>query len=147
MIFSLSTQAHGPSPPVGFFLANIDKKSFFCLYILRLFTKNKGEITVIIIQLGNLVAQGDASTRLLGYISGHQFPLAGIAELPYVPGSEILENFSDRLHYPKVCYLIKKGFVIQLLREIAPGAIKEIREKFFGLTFLPFRISSCEIVM
>jgi hypothetical protein len=98
------------------------------------------------IKLGPLAKHGDASKHLLSCLSGKEFPLAGIAETPYIPGEEILEGFANRLHDPKICYLIEKSQVLKALSKISPKATAEIREKYKRLFYLPVGFRSCEII-
>lgn|GEM_PF-2064754 len=100
---------------------------------------------MITVVLGELkVGGGNASAHLLECLSKQRFPLAGIAEIPYVPGSEILENFSARLWDPYYCYLVKKDDVLQVLSRISPAAAAEVREKYGNLDYLPLKGRSCK---
>jgi hypothetical protein len=100
----------------------------------------------IMILLGELSAEGDATTHLLKCLSGKIFPLAGVVKKsPYVRnGGEILENFADLIHYCDI-YLVETAKIIQVLEKISSVAVNEIRENYPGWIYLPFRRRSCEM--
>jgi len=140
-----SSSPSGPRPG-GLFSWETCQKWIFPLkcwgVILHKIQEETAMITVV---LGELkVGGGNASAHLLECLSKQRFPLAGIAEIPYVPGSEILENFSARLWDPYYCYLVKKDDVLQVLSRISPAAAAEVREKYGNLDYLPLKGRSCK---
>jgi hypothetical protein len=115
----------------------------------RHFKKITGEIHMavgqIMVRLGNLVPEGDASPELLECLSRCEFPLAGVVkESPYVRGgNEILENFSQLIPDCYAC-LVKTEDIISVLEKDRPRAVAEIKEKYPGWIYLPFRKRFCE---
>lgn len=100
------------------------------------------------IKLGKLQSDGDASQHLLDCLSGQEFPLAGIAENPYVPGEEVLDpiDFTSRLYEPNICFLVKKDHVSQVLHKASRQAFDEAKRLYASLSFLPFRRNFCNLM-
>ena len=101
----------------------------------------------IYIRLSQLECKGDASKLLIKSVSGEKLPLAGVSRIPYLPGEEILENFEDFLEDDTYYYLIEKKKLVAILSKKSRQAAAELAHLYFNLRYLPFKKTSCTIIL
>ncbi len=101
----------------------------------------------IYIRLGQLECKGDASRLLIESVSGEKVPLAGVCRAPYLPGEEILENFEQLLTDDSYFYLVEKKKLLHVIAKKSLQAAAELAHLYFRHRYLPFRRTSCTIIL